>query len=470
MKEQMEDKMNENIETPKAEEVEEDMDCSSNIAIPTTKEEIEKIMNGNLSEEEKADLLDRIEEAKKEKMKLLEAEAEGFILDNQIQVLFQNEPFWSAMSCCVTKKRTFEIPTAGVYWNKTRMCYGMYYNPAFLNRIFKMNPTFVKSVLIHELSHIALGHVSPRNEMKYDKKQAPRWNVSMDIAINYMIEKENLPPGLCWHSNPPHWDLPGALSAEDYFNLLPKMEGSEVEYVRGDNEDEHGNFGDGGGDGEGKFREMERRRIVERSEKETQSKGWGSVHADMQRELEKYLHPKLDWRGILKAFVGGRIRSDKKSSVRKLNRRQPYDYAGVTRNRTAKIAISIDQSGSVGDDMLMKFFGELHHLCSHTEFTVIPFDSEVVEDKVYVWKKNENRKVERVSCGGTNFDAPTEYVNVRDFDGHLILTDMEAPKPVPSRCPRLWITTEGNKCNFELDGGEFLIEIPNDDSGKKEEV
>ena len=44
-------------------------------------------------------------------------------------------------------------------------------------------------------------------------------------------------------------------------------------------------------------------------------------------------------------------------------------------------------------------------------------------------------------CGGTDFNPPTDYVNERDFDGHIILTDMYAPKPKASKCQRMWMTT-----------------------------
>ena len=45
-------------------------------------------------------------------------------------------------------------------------------------------------------------------------------------------------------------------------------------------------------------------------------------------------------------------------------------------------------------------------------------------------------------CGGTDFNAPTRWVNENSFDGHIVLTDMEAPKPVPSKCQRIWMTTK----------------------------
>jgi predicted metal-dependent peptidase len=52
-----------------------------------------------------------------------------------------------------------------------------------------------------------------------------------------------------------------------------------------------------------------------------------------------------------------------------------------------------------------------------------------------------NKKKERVKHGGTDFNAPTKYVNEQSFDGHIVLTDMQAEKPVSSKCQRMWMTT-----------------------------
>ena len=93
-------------------------------------------------------------------------------------------------------------------------------------------------------------------------------------------------------------------------------------------------------------------------------------------------------------------------------------------------------------------------------FTVVPFDDQVFEDKVYVWKKGENRKRERVLYGGTNFSAPTKYVNEAGiFDAHIVLTDMQAPKPIPSRVPRMWMTTEDCLKHVPFSTTERIIPI-----------
>ena len=75
-------------------------------------------------------------------------------------------------------------------------------------------------------------------------------------------------------------------------------------------------------------------------------------------------------------------------------------------------------------------------------FTVVHFDTRVDEGLVYEWKKGQKMKTQRVMHGGTDFNAPTKYVNEKGFDGHIVLTDMAAPKPIPSKCQRMWMTTK----------------------------
>ena len=133
-------------------------------------------------------------------------------------------------------------------------------------------------------------------------------------------------------------------------------------------------------------------------------------------------------------------RASRRSSVKRINKRYAYIHPGKKVQRQAKIAIAIDQSGSVSDDMLSAFFAELNSLAKLAEFTVVPFDTNVDESKVYIWKKGKQQKAERVLCGGTDFDAPTKYVNDNSFDGVIILTDMEAPKPKACKAQRMWMT------------------------------
>ena len=69
---------------------------------------------------------------------------------------------------------------------------------------------------------------------------------------------------------------------------------------------------------------------------------------------------------------------------------------------------------------------------------------------------------DRVMCGGTCFDAPTKWVNERNFDGMIILTDMAAPKPIPAKCQRMWMTDQQGKDSQYFTTNERVIVIEPD--------
>ena len=188
--------------------------------------------------------------------------------------------------------------------------------------------------------------------------------------------------------------------------------------------------------------------------------GWGSTPVTIREKIIKFVNGTIDWRKVLAYFVQSSVKVDRRNTMKKINRRFPYIHAGRTQNRTANIAISIDQSGSVGDDMLQAFFSELNKLATLVTFTVIPFDCSVDESLIEVWKKGQRQSAKRVKHGGTDFDAPTKYVNEAGiFDAHIILTDMQAPKPIPSRVPRMWMTTEDCMKHLPFSTTERIIPI-----------
>jgi len=190
------------------------------------------------------------------------------------------------------------------------------------------------------------------------------------------------------------------------------------------------------------------------------SLGWGNTPANIKESIIKFVNGTIDWKKVLAYFVQSSVKIDRRNSIKKINKRFPYIHAGRTQNRTANIAISIDQSGSVGDDMLEAFFGELNKLATLVTFTVIPFDCSVEESLIEVWKKGQRQVAKRVKHGGTDFDAPTKYVNEAGiFDAHIILTDMQAPKPIPSRVPRMWMTTEDCMKHLPFATNERIIPI-----------
>ena len=393
--------------------------------------------------------------------------------------LLMDEPFFAALSRKIEKRADYNIPTAGVRVCPDSAQFEMIYNPDFFA---KLSEEHVRGVLKHEFYHLIFEHVTSRKPEGVNHKA---WNIAADLAINSHI-KDELPELACVPGRGPFADLPLYKTAEWYLANLPQGEDNEGEGKEGDGEGGDGQPGDGqpGEGGQpGNFddhsgwddseqsaeqqaanqmaKERLKQAMKDAAQEASQSaKGWGSMSGEVKKDILKRLESKVDWRKVLRYFIKTSQRASRRSSVKRINKRYAYIHPGKKVLRQAKIAIAIDQSGSVSDDMLQAFFGELNGLAKLAEFTVIPFDTEVPEDKVYVWKKGKSQAAERVSCGGTCFNAPTDYVNKRgDFDGVIILTDMEAPKPKRCKAQRMWMTDERGASRPYFKTNEKVIAI-----------
>mgnify|MGYP001212743140 CR=1 FL=1 len=396
-----------------------------------------------------------------------DAQNNNFDLNLHTARLLMDEPFFASISRRIDKRASYSVPTAGVMVNPETGQFEMLYNPGFFA---KLTDAERRDVLKHEYYHIIFLHVTDR----LPEGVNPRlWNVATDLAINSHLH--NLPAGGLIPGVHPFDNLPRGQSAEWYLANLPSFQGGgddapEPSSGQGQGESGSGDSSNKGGDKEDgdsksddgipdslddhsgwgncsqEVKDMAKERlkeIVRKSAEEcAQRNSWGTVSADARVKIMKVLETKVDWKKVLRFFVKASQKANKSSSIKRINRRYAYVHPGRKSNRVAKIAVSIDQSGSVSDAMLAKFFAELNKLAEVAEFTVIPFDTRVDESLIWTWKKGSKAGQERVMYGGTCFDAPTEYVNKKGgFDGHIILTDMCAPKPKPSKCQRMWMTT-----------------------------
>jgi len=402
-----------------------------------------------------------------------------FNLNMHTARLLMREPFFAALSRRIDKIATTSVPTAGVRVNKERAQFELFYNPDFMGALSDEHKL---GILMHEFYHIIFEHVTKRMPTEGIRRID---NIAMDLAINGLPEmKGKLPceadpgPVMPGSDEPmkgvlpgegPFKDLPDCQTYEWYLKKLEKMaEEQKQESGEGDGDpfggmdslDDHDAFGDSG---DATVNEIAKERLKEAikkaAEEAEKARNWGSVSSSMRQNIMDRISSKVDWRKVLRYFVKTSQRSDKRSTPRRINKRFPKVHPGKRVRRHAKIAISIDQSGSVDDAMLIAFFSELNKLAEIAEFTVIPFDTVVAKDKVYVWKKGQSKKTERVLTGGTCFNAPTKYVNEQGFDGHIILTDLMAPKPVASKCQRMWMTTKRHAARPYFSTNERIIAI-----------
>ena len=426
--------------------------------------------------------------------------AAAFDIEPHLINLMWDEPFYSKVLRGITKKKTEEIPTAGVLVRDAHV--QMFWNPYFLASLILEGKDKVKGLMIHECLHLVFDHCVGR-------KHEPHiiWNYSTDCAINSLIPREFLPdcgiiPGEAFTALTEEQlakMTPEAVAnytkMSDFIEALPKGLASEEYFARFmqdkdikemlEEQGKKGQPGQPGGEGEGPglpgpmddhdgWGEMsdEEKELVKGKIKqaiadaaaECDAKGsWGSVSGEARSVIREMISNEVPWEQLIKKFCGMTRRADRRSSRRRLNKKYPGIHSGFKRSYTASIAVYIDQSGSVGADELALLFGELAGLAKRIEFTTFHFDTEVDEDSETVWRGGRTPEPHRTRCGGTCFRAPAAHAekNKHRFDGYIILTDGYAPDPGPSRMRRAWVITPNGTTETWMKGAkQSVIAIP----------
>jgi predicted metal-dependent peptidase len=194
------------------------------------------------------------------------------------------------------------------------------------------------------------------------------------------------------------------------------------------------------------------------------SNSWGSVPVELQQVLRNMVAGQVDWKSLLRQFIGMSISAEKSNSIKRINRKYPYVHPGRKRKYRAKVVVYIDQSGSVGDDNIEEMFGELNCLAKHVDFTVFAFDTQVSVDQRLEWKRGQKKPTIRFRSGGTDFNAPTRHFNEHkgEWDAMIIFSDGECSKPEPALGRRAYIIVPDRKLCFEPDPQDTVIQMTAD--------
>lgn len=434
--------------------------------------------------------------------------------DRHFVKLFGDSPFFAEISRHVRKVVTRDLPTAGVTYDKDTDDFVMGINPDFFDGL---SDAEIQGVIRHEYYHVVFLHVTGRSK---GRSLHRRWNVATDLAINSIILDPSsggvsLPDSALVPGKPlklgPGKENEAARKVSDLIASFPVLESSDYYFNRlselaeelQDKCPVHGE-GEGGEDGEGghshgpsdqectcggvgtmddhggwgdipdevrEQAENKARDMVEKAAKaaDGRANGWGNIPSSIRDEIRRMVSRAVDWRAVLRQFIGSIARGDRSSTIRRINRKYPYIHPGVKRGYVAKLAVAVDQSGSVSDEMLAEFFGELESLTRKVSVTVIPFDYTVEEKDVFEWRKGTKPSLKRTKQGGTSFEAATQYVNSPKnrgrWEGVLFLTDGECAAPSGSRIKRGWVLGKGCKLSFPTEELQVSMEPGTSRSG-----
>ena len=441
--------------------------------------------------------------------------AAAFKLDPYMVALLWAEPFFAILMRQMDRIRDDKFPSAGVTVRNGSPT--LIYNGAWLSTLEDKR---VLGLLKHEAYHLVYRHV-------VERRKAPHrtWNYATDLAINGLLQKEELPigglyPGEALMIKPEVFD---ALSPEqkesfkalsDMIESFPVGKASEWYFSRLNQPGKHqgsgglggtgrikikikgkgkgqgqGEGGQGQGDGEGGDQEVEveivsgtdshdgwddipedEREIANGKLKEALGKAqrhsdnnnsWGSVPTEIREEIRRMVAGEVDWKSVLRNFVGMRQRARRSHTMKRIHRKYPYIHPGSKVGHTSNIAIYVDQSGSVNDEWLAMAFGALEQLSRIVTFHIYPFDTEVVVKEYKEWKKGRKLNLVRVRCGGTDFAAPCRHAHAnRDkYDGYIIITDGGCSDPGPALIKRCWVLVPGTDLYFTASPNDVVVKM-----------
>lgn len=357
--------------------------------------------------------------------------------------LLNHQPFFGQIALNTPVIFTDSIETMGVDG------VSLFVNPKFVE---EKSQAELCGVIAHECLHVALLHPTRRGQ-----RDPKKWNIATDHAVNlqlleaignadYLMEL----PSDCL-ADPQY----KGMSADTIYNRLPDDKGDDG----GDPGDQPGNQpgnspGDTGGCGEVfdapadvSVEEIEaeiKQRVVQAAHS---ARAQGKLPGNMESMIDDMLKPVVDWKSKLREHFERVFPSD--YSWMRPNRRFLHEglyLPGVEKDGTGHIVVGVDTSGSVSDNEIAQFVGEINSICEDVvpeKVTVIYCDSEI--QGVDEFEADEDFVPRAPGRGGTRFTPVFEEIEKRGIECKTLiyLTDLGSNDyPTTPSYPVIWGATD----------------------------
>lgn len=159
----------------------------------------------------------------------------------------------------------------------------------------------------------------------------------------------------------------------------------------------------------------------------------GKLGTGGDRLLGELLETKQDWRELLRDFVTSTTAGKDFSSYRRVNRRfvsMDLLMPGSISETVGDIVIAVDTSGSIGEQELAHFMGEVTGICDQVKPSrvhVMYWDTEVARHEVYLQGELDNlvKSTKPAGGGGTMVECVPEYIREKQLNVEcvVVLTD-----------------------------------------------
>lgn len=180
----------------------------------------------------------------------------------------------------------------------------------------------------------------------------------------------------------------------------------------------------------------------------------GKMSANVPREISDVLEAKVDWREAMREFVTSFCVDKDESTWRRPSRRwigQDVYMPSMIGESVGRIVIGIDMSGSIGDEEVGQFLGEVKKICETVKpegIDLLYWDTRVCQHEKYEQDQLDNliSSTKPRGGGGTDPQCIVNYMDKKKIKAEcaVILTDGYVGSWGQGwTCPTLWgITTD----------------------------
>jgi predicted metal-dependent peptidase len=328
-----------------------------------------------------------------------------------------------------------------------------------------LNRDELMGVLIHEILHLALLHLTRRK-----RRQPLVWNIACDLCVNHLVKQNNfsLPDGCVIADYNDEFNIKNIVikdvskkTAELIYEELEKLiDKNKSKWVLVGNNGYPQNKDDDGenpkgfdihieskedGKGKGKGKDKDKNgngtdtQLTEEEKKEIEDK-WtqlgkealvysklkGNMPNGMERLIGELTDNKVAWRSILQKYIQRAIPYDYTYANPSKKSMATGYYMPSTIKEYVDVVIAVDTSGSIGEIELKEFLSEIIGIAksfsSRVKMRLLTHDTKVWDD--YLVQNGNIEKIKALKIrggGGTSHKEVFEYVDEKIRDTKLLI-------------------------------------------------
>ena len=293
-----------------------------------------------------------------------------------------------------------------------------YYNTKFIEKLSEKKLEFLFG---HEVLHCVLDHFGRKGS-----RDAQLSNIAQDFAVNQILVDERVGEKItevkiCY--DPKYRGMAWEEIYDELYEKAEKIPMDQLLKQLGEALDEHLEEGGPGDEKDGKGKPKISKEDMQKIKDEIKeamiqsaaAAGAGKTPAGIMRMIKNLTEPKMDWRQLVQQEIQSIIRND--YSFTRPNRKSMHSGAilpGMKEATTIDIGISIDMSGSIGQEDATVFLSEVKGIVDQYEDFKINlwcFDTEIYNHKEFSQDNAEDLfEYEPQGGGGTDFAVNWEFM------------------------------------------------------------